>query len=130
MGLPTMQPAAGAAGAMPWGAMIQAGAQVADTAIQSALGGNNPSGAGAFDMRSYMDTSGWTVATGHARASASDTGSRKYEAGMTQGQPTQPVGGTPLAATSMLTSGAGMSPLLMVAAGAALLALVLKKRKG
>lgn len=68
--------------ANPWGAAINAAAGVATAAVSGA----NTSGA-QVDARSWMDGSGWTVATGRSEARGGRFGSNTQEGGQTGAPP-------------------------------------------
>jgi hypothetical protein len=96
-----------------YGAAINAGAQLGQTAIAGALGGDADSGRGRFDLSSMFDGSGWTVSTGGSRADATATGG----GGRTQSETSGTAAGLP--------GGLGLWAVLAVGLG---LALVMRKR--
>lgn len=102
----------------PWGAAAGAAIGMASDVVNGPEPGSF-SGTGQFDLRSFMDGSGWTVSTGGSKA----TGGARTQTG-------DPFG-APMGATIMPTAAAGgaISPTMM-AAGIGLLglAVVLKKR--
>lgn len=90
----------------------------------SGAGGGGPmvSGGGTNDARSFMDGSGWTVATGRSTAKGGKVGAKSQD-----GQPADPPPGYGSGATQAGVSPMAVGILLALGAGAWLIA---RRRKG
>lgn len=89
----------------PWGAAIGGAAGLASDIAMAPETGISSSGGGQFDLRSFMDGSGWTVSTGKSTATGS-TRREVQEQGLFGG------GGSAMPGMSM--AGFGDNPLMLL----------------